>query len=734
MDTLAYWLTRLEPVIRADNEDEIIVVFANRTGTEDEAVYAGTSAVLGIKNGEVCVYGILGRGDKELLVVDTDQAPYAILTHGPDGNIVPADGAPSLHRSPVEPKKPPFDQQEGNGRASEGRETTTSGSSSGEANSTGSTRRSPKASDTTSSRRKGQKKLTVNTNSDALRHRKSNSPTVQTPTCPSPTPVSLRPQVSMPPAASLTMKYIDSYVPPSHGQGLQSKHGGFQGVKKTDSLPDPFVKYQSHRNDEAEVPVFLDNSPPVSPEKSMSHFSDSSPASPQLFWIPSRDMIRSSGEHRSWLPARSDGTAFSEAGSALSAPNTNITNPNTATVIRQRQNSRQERPASRTKKRSTEVGTATRRASESLLDKQTSTAGSKHQLDRPASPKSRNASRSRGPEQPGSAIEPGEDLQEISRQLGEIAKRVSSASRRETPSRGTGRLPIGAPNLTLLEELRDQRNGSSQKQSIPIAACIDLWEAEHGSPPHSGLMEDELLHRVPSSSVQERRDPPATNSLRGRDADRPPSRAHNWSQRPSSRSNRTVSRGRQPLMTNQSTPSHEDRRAGRGQGTRSRPSGSTEPVDLSQFHLIEEYRSPDCPLHGSRSQSAAQNAESPQPPRRRESNGQTHRITSRSPPQRSHAPDRAQTSAPVMTSFESVLLPVAGPSKKPHDQVPDLSMSAESSTPSNPSPKTPFDPQTPKAMKLVFDKQSVPVMEMGLKCVEASNANVAISRPKSAVW
>jgi len=61
-------------------------------------------------------------------------------------------------------------------------------------------------------------------------------------------------------------------------------------------------------------------------------------------------------------------------------------------------------------------------------------------------------------------------------------------------------------------------------------------------------------------------------------------------------------------------------------------------------------------------------------------------------------------------------------------------MSAESSTPSNPSPKTPFDPQTPKAMKLVFDKQSVPVMEMGLKCVEVSNANVAISRPKSAVW
>jgi protein N-terminal amidase len=45
METLSYWLSRIEPLIRAETEGEIIVVFANRTGTEEEAVYAGTSAV-----------------------------------------------------------------------------------------------------------------------------------------------------------------------------------------------------------------------------------------------------------------------------------------------------------------------------------------------------------------------------------------------------------------------------------------------------------------------------------------------------------------------------------------------------------------------------------------------------------------------------------------------------------------------------------------------------------------
>ena len=91
METLSYWLARIEPLIRAETEDEIIVIFANRTGTEEEAVYAGTSAVLGVQAGEVKVYGILGRGEKELLVVDTDKRPQAKLVSEPGASPVKKD-------------------------------------------------------------------------------------------------------------------------------------------------------------------------------------------------------------------------------------------------------------------------------------------------------------------------------------------------------------------------------------------------------------------------------------------------------------------------------------------------------------------------------------------------------------------------------------------------------------------------------------------------------------------
>ncbi|KAI1390823.1 carbon-nitrogen hydrolase [Hypoxylon trugodes] len=86
LDTLSYWISRLEPLIRSDNDEEIIVVFCNRTGIEGDVVYAGTSAVIGIKNGEVSVYGLLGRGTRELLVVDTDADPYAKLVYRPDND------------------------------------------------------------------------------------------------------------------------------------------------------------------------------------------------------------------------------------------------------------------------------------------------------------------------------------------------------------------------------------------------------------------------------------------------------------------------------------------------------------------------------------------------------------------------------------------------------------------------------------------------------------------------
>ncbi|KFY07287.1 hypothetical protein V492_07298 [Pseudogymnoascus sp. VKM F-4246] len=83
METLAYWVARLEPLIRCEDDGEIIIVLANRTGVEGDAVFAGTSAVLGIQNGEVKLYGVLGRGERELLVVDTSKRPQAKLVSDP---------------------------------------------------------------------------------------------------------------------------------------------------------------------------------------------------------------------------------------------------------------------------------------------------------------------------------------------------------------------------------------------------------------------------------------------------------------------------------------------------------------------------------------------------------------------------------------------------------------------------------------------------------------------------
>ena len=102
MESLSYWLARLEPVIRAEEAGEIIVVIANRCGVEDDAVYSGTSCVLGIDSGEVKLYGVLGRGEKELLVVDTTAAPQAKLV-AELTSTVPEDSAQNRQEPKFDP-------------------------------------------------------------------------------------------------------------------------------------------------------------------------------------------------------------------------------------------------------------------------------------------------------------------------------------------------------------------------------------------------------------------------------------------------------------------------------------------------------------------------------------------------------------------------------------------------------------------------------------------------------
>lgn len=74
-ETALYWIQRLEPLLRAEQEEEILVILANRCGIEDNVLYVGSSHVIGIKKGKIRIYGRLGRGIEQLLLVDTGAWP-----------------------------------------------------------------------------------------------------------------------------------------------------------------------------------------------------------------------------------------------------------------------------------------------------------------------------------------------------------------------------------------------------------------------------------------------------------------------------------------------------------------------------------------------------------------------------------------------------------------------------------------------------------------------------------
>jgi predicted amidohydrolase len=115
METLAYWVARLEPLVRREEKGEIIVVLANRCGVEDDAVYVGTSTVLGIEEGEVKLYGVLGRGVEELLVVDTEKGPLGKLVSVPRA-AEPIERDVSTREESVESLlSSGLDEKEGNG-------------------------------------------------------------------------------------------------------------------------------------------------------------------------------------------------------------------------------------------------------------------------------------------------------------------------------------------------------------------------------------------------------------------------------------------------------------------------------------------------------------------------------------------------------------------------------------------------------------------------------------------
>jgi hypothetical protein len=189
MDTLTYWVQRLEPVIRNERNGEIIVIFCNRTGIEEDIVYAGTSAVIGIKDGEVSVYGLLGRGVKDLLVVDTTVKPFAKLVQRPEPGAVETESngrsifTPS-QRTQLDPtnRPPGLPSQQSSSRPSAGSQY------GGQQNSNPPMSQQPKV--------RNLKPLKIPSTGSSLNT--SSSPIVETPTAPSPTPQAVRPKFLLP--------------------------------------------------------------------------------------------------------------------------------------------------------------------------------------------------------------------------------------------------------------------------------------------------------------------------------------------------------------------------------------------------------------------------------------------------------------------------------------------------------------------------------------------------------
>lgn len=100
METVAYWLERFWPFVDSQPQEPIVVVFANRSGSEGKAVgsvrmehgeaieigdrvaYAGSSCVMRFQTGSVKLWehhvgpnkgdvGLLGKGEEGILVADT---------------------------------------------------------------------------------------------------------------------------------------------------------------------------------------------------------------------------------------------------------------------------------------------------------------------------------------------------------------------------------------------------------------------------------------------------------------------------------------------------------------------------------------------------------------------------------------------------------------------------------------------------------------------------------------
>jgi protein N-terminal amidase len=450
--------------------------------------------------------------------------------------------------------------------------------------------------------------------------------------------------------------------------------------------------------------------PGTSPSQvSMSHFSDASPSSPKLYWVPATRMLETPLEKRGWTPGgASDRTDFSDTSWAESrsevAPAMSRHNypPSSVQV-----SSAQQILTGETSRPSL---TSKFHLKDNFKNARDFQRENSTEVERPSSPKSRNASRSRGPERSGSASEPDAKLEQLAQKLDEIAQRVDSSQGVRNPQRRRH------------SSARGSNDGMSVSgNSIPIAACASIWRSSSrlgNQPPMESKSSSHTSHIL---SQEEN----SASSARGREKNLPANRSSVRQYHQSSdHVTRQVSRGRQP---DAHTPSRQSSRASLHPENRSKIANQIEiENEPSNFRHVEGFTSLSCPIHG----------------------GQPHSEIHQNGPQRpsdelhSHH-DRSSASLhsrpALLTKLEQTgdeqapqERPKSSGSRVVHSQKNNLGARASPRTIDAGTPSS-FEPKTPKAMTLSFEVNSPQLSDRGLKCAEPKH-QPSIPRPKSAVW
>ncbi|KAF7549061.1 hypothetical protein G7Z17_g6670 [Cylindrodendrum hubeiense] len=738
MNTLTYWISRLEPIIRAEWDEEVIVVFANRSGSEDEVTYAGTSAVVGIKEGEVRVYGILGRGEKDLLVVDTEAPPFAKLVYRPDGETLQVDDdglVDSINRRMSLPR----------GTNSPDKGLRASSSPLGPERNSRDFGPAPPYEQTRNATSYHRNDLSISIS------QKQEDQSVQTPSAPSPTPRDIRPHIPTSSAESATDQYLDSQSFISYGSP------------------------KSHNEDDkyAEIDVGLtarqlerlnhNTSPSNGSESYLSELSGLTYKNHETGHDHGRQESRQESRHMAspWGLGREDMDDIISKFGSVSRENENRHSLRSDVSVWNNQVGRPRVMAALP----TPPQEPTLQSPVQTRERAPySTTSKRSRSRRPDTEKPRHSSRSRGPDRANSAKPSGLEPK-LFNPFDDLAHRAESAREPRQPSKtrkdATARKGASrdrrATNLSQSQidtgSLQPSHERTLSGGSITIAMDPSVWSdmvlpASTFQPertPSKPASSDHPILRPASRSRIGKRD--ASNqrrdSERGLSSDPNARDSRFESGRRSNQDSRTTSRGRtrssKPTENNQvqSPPAHEPRTGSR----RSRMPSQAD-IDLSQFRLIEEYPSPNCPLHGSRSRSRHGHGHSSSrhrtpatgrtqaPSRQRAGSRPTAQNTPASAvPRALYAEHTASRSTSDLSRLTISAEPAASRVEHGSGELVDTTAS---------SPTSGQEPKTPVAMVLMSELEGTRRMANQtlvppLKCVE-KREHSAIARPRSAVW